>query len=600
MVSQGRYTCFLRVGVCVIVFSLWAGEKPEAIAQAPSSASQAVVFEAIANQAGLRFQHINGATPEKYTPESMGAGGLFFDYNQDGWLDIFIVDSGSLVDEELAARAHSVLYENNGDGTFRDVTAEAGLKNPHYGMGACAADYDNDGYVDLYLTNFGPNILYRNNGDGTFANVTQAAGVGSGLWSTSCAFGDIDNDGDLDLYVANYVDFDVENNKYCGDPEGRMRTYCHPHVYNGVPDKLYRNNSDGTFTDITREAGVYSTAGKGLGVVCGDYNNDGWIDIYVANDSVPNFLYRNEGNGRFKEVGMWSGVAVNAYGRSEAGMGVAMEDFDNDGLLDVFVTNYDIETNTLYRNMGAGFFRDVTLESGHAEPSLRFVGFGTGFFDFDNDGDLDVMVANGHVVDNIEAYRKNITHAQRNLLFRNEGGGVFREVGVASGAGLALEKVSRGLALGDIDNDGDLDVLITNNGQTVDLLRNDGGNRMNSLLVRVIGTKSNRDGIGARVKLTIGSTTYLRQVKSGSSYLGQNDLRVHFGLGEASCINRLEVRWPSGIVDAAGDLEANQIITVLEGKGIVRAEPLRTSKQLKQPCKSQPARKASEEGDIRR
>lgn len=547
-------------------------EKAARTAQMRDSTAPAILFRDVTKLAGIEFQHSNGATPMKYMPETMGSGALFLDYNSDGWLDVFLVDSGSLVNEKLSRRARSVLYSNNGDGTFRDVTAHSGLKNPGYGMGACAADYDNDGWVDLYLTNFGPNVLYHNKGDGTFEDVTGQAGVSSPLWSTSCAFGDIDNDGNVDLYVTNYVDFGLDNNKFCGDHIKQIRAYCHPNVYNGLPDVLYRSNSDGTFSDVTREAGVHAAAGKGLGVVFGDYDNDGWIDIYVANDSVPNFLYRNRADGTFEEVGLWSGVGVNGEGRPEAGMGTDLGDVDNDGLLDIFVTNLDMETNTLYRNRGQGIFTDVTFESGQGEPSLRFVGFGTAFFDYDNDGNLDVIVANGHILDNAAYFNSNTTYAQLNLLLRNQGAGIFEEVGPTSGPGFALEKVSRGLAVGDIDNDGDLDVLVTNNGQSADLLRNEGGNRQNSLLVRTIGTKSNRDGIGARLTLTSGSTTQVREVKAGSSYLGQNDLRVHFGLGQASRIDRLEVRWPSGEVDILEALQPNQILTVLESEGIVRRE----------------------------
>ncbi len=557
--------------------ALLAGEKPAKSKPGPDSTSQPVLFQEVTNQAGIQFQHINGATRKKYMPETMGSGGLFFDYNNDGWLDIYLVDGGSLVDEELAGRTRSVLYRNNGDGTFRDVTADSGLEHRAYGMGACAADYDNDGWVDLYLTNFGPNVLYRNNGDGTFTDVTQTAGGRSPLWSTSCAFGDIDNDGNVDLFVTNYVDSSVNNNKFCGDKIQRVRTYCHPNVYNGLPDILYRNNGDGTFTDVTRKAGVFTTAGKGLGVVFGDYNNDGWADIYVANDSVPNFLYRNQGNGTFEEVSMWAGVAVNGEGRPEAGMGTDMGDYDNDGRLDIFVANLDVESNTLYHNGGQGLFADRTFESGQGQPSLPFVGFGAAFLDYDNDGDLDVIVANGHILDNASYFRDDATYAQPNLLFRNQGASGFKEVRTTSGPGLALVKVSRGLAVGDMDNDGDLDLLITNNGQSADLLRNHGGNQKNSLLVRTVGTESNRDGIGARLELTLGSTTQLREVKAGSSYLGQNDSRVHFGLGRAVRINRLQVRWPSGTVDVEENLEANQILTVVEGKGIVRREPFRTS-----------------------
>ncbi len=569
------FVYFLLAVFCLSVPELPAGERGMKT-DSPESGASPVFFREVTSKAGIHFHHINGASPEKYFPETMGAGGLFFDFNKDGLVDIFLVDGGSMADEQLARRARSLLYRNKGDGTFTDVTAKSGIKTPGYGMGVCAADFDNDGWVDLYLTNFGPNVLYRNNGNGTFTDITETAGVGSPLWSSSCAFGDIDNDGDVDIFVGNFLDFSVSSNKKCYDNIQNIRSYCHPNAYNGLPNILYRNNSDGTFTDITRQAGVYTTEGKALGVVFGDYNNDGWIDIYVANDSVPNFLYQNQGDGVFKEVGLLAGVTISDEGKPEAGMGTDFGDFDNDGLLDIFVTNLDFQTNTLYRNLGQGIFSDVTFERGHGDSAQGYVGWGTAFFDFDNDGDSDIIVANGHVLDTARNIRENAKYAQRNLLYQNDGTGTYKEISLISGPGMALEKVSRGLAVGDIDNDGDLDILITNNGQTSDLLLNEGGSRRNSLLVRTIGTKSNRDGIGARLKLTVGSKTKLAEVKAGSSYLGQNDLRVHFGLGQASRIDRLEVRWPSGTVDVFENLEVNQILTLLEGKGIARREPFRT------------------------
>jgi hypothetical protein len=440
-------------------------------------------------------------------------------------------------------------------------------------MGACAADYDNDGQEDLYLTNFGSNVLYHNNGDGTFSDVTEKAGVGFSSWGSSCAFADIDHDGYLDLFVVNYVDFAINNNKFCGSLVEGLRSYCHPNVYRGLPNVLYRNNGDGTFTDITLAAGVFSHAGKGLGIAFGDYNNDGWSDIYVANDSVANFLYRNLGNSTFSEVGLSAGVAVDENGLPKAGMGTDWGDFDNDGLLDIYVTNLNSQTNTLYRNNGGGLFTDVTWQAGLGEPTLPFVGFGTAFLDYDNDGHLDIVVANGHILDNVSQSRDNITYAQRNLLFRNEGNGTFKEIGLSAGPGFGLEKVSRGLAVGDIDNDGDLDLLINNCNQTADLLRNDNHTKNHWLLIKTVGTKSNRDGIGTRLTLTANGVTQIREVKAGSSYQSQNDTRTHFGLGKASSVDRLELRWPSGTLDALKDLTADQIVTVREGEGIIGTGP---------------------------
>jgi hypothetical protein len=532
-----------------------------------------VRFINIASEARIGFKHENGATPQKYMPETMGGGSIIFDYNNDGWPDIFFVNGGSFVDKLKAAGARHRLYRNNKDGTFTDVTSSTGIGVSGFGMGACSADYDNDGWPDLHITSVGANKLYHNNGNGTFTDVTEKAGVGSQLWSSSCTFGDIDNDGYVDLFVTNYVDFSVNNNKYC-IYSGDTRVYCHPNVYNGLPDILYRNNGDGTFTDVSRQAGIYRTDGKGLGVVFGDYDNDGWADIFVANDSTPNFLFHNKGKGVFEEVALVAGVAVGSDGQPLAGMGTDMGDIDADGLLDIFVTNLDRQTHSLYRNLGKGLFANITFESGVGEATLPFVGFGAVFFDYDNDTDLDLAIANGDVIDNVSLFRDSTSYEQRNLLLQNDGTGKFRDVGPASGPGFALKKPSRSLSAGDIDNDGDLDLLIGNVGQAPDLLRNDGGNNNNSLLIRTVGSKSNRDGIGARLKLTVGDKVLIREVKAGSSYLSQSDLRVHFGMGRAARAQQLEIRWPSGAVDVLQDVEANQILVFTEGRGVTGSTPL--------------------------
>ena len=533
----------------------------------------AVRFTNIAAEAGISFQHENGATPEKYLPETMGGGGLIFDYDNDTWPDILLINGGSFADEDVQRGARHRLYRNNSDGTFTDRTDDAGLGISGFGMGACSADYDNDGWVDLYITSVDANRLYRNTGEGSFIDRTSESGVGFDEWSASCAFGDVDRDGDVDLYVTNYVDFRFDNNKYCGDEITNERVYCHPNVYNGLSDVLYRNNGDGTFNDVSREAGVYTTQGKGLGVVFGDYDDDGWVDIYVANDSVRNFLFHNTGDGTFEEVGLLAGVALGEEGKPLAGMGTDLGDIDNDGLLEVIVTNLSRQTHNLYRNLGNGFYIDATFPSGVGTATLPFVGFGTAFFDYDNDTDLDLAIANGDVIDNIELFRDDTTYPQRNLLLANDGTGRFEDVGLRSGPGFDLEKVGRALAVGDLDNDGDLDLLIVNSGQTADLLRNDGGNQNNSILVRLVGEESNRDGIGARLRLEVDGKTLSRDLKAGSSYLAQNDLRVHFGLGQSESANRLEVAWPSGTVDAVENLGANQVITVSEGRGAISRDP---------------------------
>ena len=537
---------------------------------------QPVLFTDVSGEVGIQFEHENGASADKHLPETMGSGAVIFDYDNDGWSDVFLVNGAFLAsDSEAEDGSGHHLYRNNGDGTFADTTEAASLNSSGYGMGACAADYDNDGWTDLYVTSVSADTLYRNTGDGVFADVTADAGIASELWSASCAFGDIDNDGHVDLYVTHYVDWSPENNKHCTN--SNQPAYCHPNVYDPVADTLYLNNGDGTMTDVTREVGMGAVEGNGLGVVFGDYDEDGWIDIYVANDAVPNFLFHNIGGRAFEEDGFWAGVAVGGSGKPQAGMGTDMADIDGDGLFEVFVTNLDKETHSLYQNLGEGLFSDITLESGLAQATLPFVGFGTAFFDYDNDSDLDLAIANGDVIDNVSLYRDDTTYEQRNLLLENNGAGRFSEVGPAAGPGFQLQKVSRGLVVGDLDNDGDLDIVVSNNGQPADVLHNEGGNRNSSLLVRTVGTRSNRSGIGARLKLSVGDRLLVRDVKAGSSYLSQNDGRVHFGLGSARTADRLEIEWPSGDVDIMEDIEANHILTVVEGEGLTDRRPFETN-----------------------
>ena len=403
--------------------------------------------------------------------------------------------------------------------------------------------------------------------------MTKIAGVGRSIFATSCAFADVDRDGYVDLFVTNYVDPRLDNNTFCGEPRTNTRTYCHPLNFQPLQSVLFHNNGDGTFTDVSVKSGIAAQRGNGLGVVIGDYDDDGWPDIFVANDSTPNFLYHNEGRGVFKEVGLGAGVAVGSDGNRRAGMGTDFGDYDGDGHLDLFVTNHELETHTLYRNLGSGLFAEVTSESGIGLETLPFVGFGTVFFDVDNDGDLDLAIANGHVLDNSGHFRPGAKDSQRKLLFRNDRGH-FKEVGRLAGPGFAIEKVSRGLSAADIDNDGDLDLLVTSNGAAADLLRNDTGRENSALLVRLIGTRSNRSAIGARVRLTAGGPTQMREVKAGSSYLSQNDLRVHFGLARATEISQLEVRWPSGSTEMVRNLAINQTVTITEGKGVTGRSPL--------------------------
>jgi enediyne biosynthesis protein E4 len=534
--------------------------------------SERVLFRNVSEASGLVFTHVNGASPDKHFAEIMGSGGLFLDFDNDGWIDVFLVDGGSKADPLVARTARHRLFRNRRNGSFEDVTAASGIRHSAYGMGACAGDYDNDGLTDLYITNDGPNVLYRNAGNGAFTDVSATAGVGSPLWSTSCAFADFDRDGWLDLFVTSYVE-GADENPFCGDTRTRLRGYCHPLTFQPSASVLYRNNGDGTFTDVTASSGIAGYRGNGLGVAVADYDDDGWPDIFVANDGMPDFLFHNERNGRFTERALLAGVSVASDGTPRAGMGTAFGDAGGDGRLDLIVTNHETEMHSLFRNAGGGLFTDATVSSGVGPATLRYVGFGVVFADYDNDGDLDLAIVNGHVIDNIALFRSGATHAQRRLLLENTGGGRFRDVSRLSGPGFAVDKVGRTVVAGDIDNDGDLDFLITNNGQRVDLLLNEGGNRRNALLLRLIGTDSNRDAIGARLRLTSGARTQVREVTSGSSYLGQNDPRVHVGLGDATIVDRLEIRWPSGRTEVVEHVAANQLVVIREGAGIVDRTP---------------------------
>jgi hypothetical protein len=530
------------------------------------------LFTDITREAGIDFTNINGASADKHLVETMGSGGLFFDYDNDGYPDIFLVDGGSLADPTAAAKARHRLYHNLHNGTFADVTESSGIRHREYGMGACAADYDNDGYVDLYVTNYGANTLYRNRHDGSFQDVTRTAGVGAPLWSTSCAFADFDRDGYVDLFITNYVNASPEHPPFCGNAQLKIRTYCHPLNFQPLTNLVYHNNGNGTFTDVTSSLGLANFRGNGLGVVVADLDDDEWPDVFVANDTMPNFLFMNERGKRFVETGLSAGVAVATDGTPRAGMGTDAGDYDSDGKLDLIVTNLDLETHSLFRNLGGRLFAYMTPQVGLSAPTRQFVGFGVAWIDYDNDGAPDLAMTNGHVLDKTELLRAGSRYAQRSQLFHNVGGR-FVETGRGPGSPFDVERVGRGLAAGDIDNDGDLDLLMTVNGGRAVLLRNDIGQSQNALLVQTIGKASNRDGIGARLKLTAGGRTQIREIKSGSSYLSQNDMRAHFGLARASVVDRLEIRWPNGRTEVIEKIPAGQIITVREGEGIVQRNP---------------------------
>jgi hypothetical protein len=530
-------------------------------------------FVNVAVPAGLSFVHTNGASASRHLHEIMSGGGLFLDYDNDGWLDVFLVDGGSLTDPATAARARHGLFRNKGNGTFEDVSAASGIAHRGYGMGTCSADYDNDGFTDLFVTALGGNSLYHNERGATFTDVTKAAGVGAASFPSSCAFGDVDRDGDVDLFVVNYVDARLDNNVFCGNAARQIRDYCHPLNFKPLSSTLFRNNGNGTFADISGGSGLGALRGNGLGVVIGDYDDDGWPDIFVANDTTPNFLLHNTGKGTFTDAALMAGVSVASDGKPRAGMGTDFGDVDGDGDLDLFVTNHEMETHTLFRNMGKGLFSDATAEAGLTRPTLPFVGFGTAFLDFDNDGDLDIATVNGHVINNPELVRPGARAAQRKLLFANDGRGRMREIGGQAGPGFADERIGRTLATGDIDNDGDLDLLVTNNGADAQVLRNELGPGTNAITLMLTGVKSNRSATGARIRVSAGTRLFVREVKAGSSYQGQNDLRQHVGLGTAARAERIEITWPGGTIDTLTNVAAGQRITVTEGKGITARQP---------------------------
>lgn len=522
-------------------------------------------FTEVSAKAGIRFKHTDGRSGQRYFLETLGAGAAWFDYDRDGDLDIYFVNGAGLPGAEFDVSPTNALYRNNGNMTFTEVTNGAKVGDGGYGFGCCVGDYDNDGWPDLYVTNFGPNILYRNNGDGSFSNVTEGTGVGGERWSSSAAFADYDRDGDLDLFVANYLDYRLEDNTICH--RGDLRVYCPPADFTGVADVLYENKGDGSFADVTRESGVFNPEGKGLGVVWGDYDNDGYPDIFVANDTTADMLYRNNGDGTFMDVALFVGVALGAKGIPMGGMGTSFGDYDNDGWLDIAVTNFQDDPNSLYHGEGDGTFADASYASRLGGVSLPYVGWGVDFVDLDNDGFTDLFVGNGNIYDNVEMFDPGYTYPQRNHLFRNQGDGTLSEISSQCGPGLSLNKVSRGVAFVDYDNDGDIDILVTNSNQTPDLLRNESSNQNNWLNLRLVGTASNRDAIGARVKIFApGLEPQLREVKSGSSYLCQSDMRLHFGLGKASIVTRIEIRWPSGLDDTFEGIAPNQFLEVREGE----------------------------------
>jgi hypothetical protein len=565
---------FLPFAFCLLPFALPAGQQP--------------LFREVAAEAGLNFHQYTGATGEYFMPEIMGSGAALFDYDNDGDLDVYLLQGTKLNQSEKAKLKFSPpkdwkpgnrLFRNefvpSGKLKFTDVTEAAGVGLIAYGMGVATGDYDNDGDVDLYVTNFGANVLYRNNGNGTFTDVTAEAGASAGLddprWSTSAAFVDYDQDGRLDLFVCNYVDFTVKGNKPCFAPTGEI-DYCSPSAYRPVPDRLFHNEGGGKFTDVTLNSGIGAAYGPGLGVTCADFNGDGLTDIYVANDGAANLLWINKGGGKFEETGLMAGSAYAADGAPRAGMGVTAGDIDNDGDEDLLVTNLTKQGSSLFLNNGKALFDEVTADFNLAQSSFLSTGFGVSWFDYDNDGWLDLFAANGAVTLMPGLRGQPYPFHQLNQLFHNEPGRrpssrSFREVTAEAGAALQLSEVSRAAAFGDVDNDGDIDVLVANNNGPVRLMLNQSAKTNHWLQVKLVGVKDNRDGIGARVAVIRKAETVWRRVHTDGSYLAANDPRVHFGLGKDAAIESVGVIWPNGSREIWVSVKPDSLNTLKQGTG---------------------------------
>ncbi len=557
------------LGLGLLLFTLVGLAGWAVAAETPAAAIQ---FRDITDAAGLRFLHNTGAVGKKYLPETMGSGVAFIDFDIDGWQDIFFVNGTDWPGSRRSSTTPK-LYRNNRDGTFTDVTIKAGLALEAYGMGAAVGDYDNDGDDDLFVSALGQNRLFRNNGDGTFSDVTVPAGLGGPEeFSTGTAWFDYDRDGHLDLFVVNYLKWSPKTDLFC-TLDGTNKSYCTPESYNGASARLWRNRGDGTFEDATNKAGLFDPSSKGLGVAVLDYDRDSWPDLLLANDTEPNKLYRNNGDGTFTEKGTMAGIAFSETGVVRAGMGVDAADYDRSGYPSILISNFSNEMLALYHNEGVGLFVDEAPRSELGRSSLLTLGFGCFFFDYDLDGWLDTFVVNGHIEDAINRVQKHVNYAQPPHLFRNLGKGKFREVTGSMGKAFAAARVGRGAAYADIDNDGDLDLVVTTNGGPAVLFRNEGG-KNHSLRVRLVGVRSNRNGIGAFVKVTAGGEKQWLMLRSGSSYLSQSELVLTFGLGKLIKVQTLEVHWPSGHVDRLKNIAADQLIIVKEGQGLSHAQPL--------------------------
>ena len=564
-----------------------ASSAPAQASAAPARPSGSIVVTDITTQAGIGFRHNSGAFGKKLLPETMGSGVCFIDYDNDGYQDILLVNSADWPDHK-SHKSYPALYHNNHDGTFTDVTRQSGLALEVYGMGCAVGDFDNDGYDDIYITTVGNNHLFRNLGSGKFADVTAKAGVSDPGFSASAIWFDYDNDGKLDLFVAHYVEWSEATDQYCS-LDNKNKSYCTPELYKGQSATLFHNKGNGVFENVTKRAGLYDLSSKSLGIAMLDYDNDGWMDLFVSNDTQPNKLYHNNHDGTFTDQAVIAGVAYGESGTTRAGMGVDAGDFDHSGKQGLIIGNFTNEGLALYRNDGSGLFTDESASSGISEPSLRSLTFGATFFDYDLDGWLDIFAGNGHVADDISVLQPTLHYEEPPFVFRNKGNDKFEDVTPRLGSALRKPVVARGVAYADIDLDGDLDLLMTTNNGPARLFRNDNANQNDMLRVKTIGTRSNRDGIGA--KITLRTNKGMRQfamVHSGSSYLSQSELPVTFGLGkpEGDKTVSLEIVWPSGRKDSIPNLKPNQFITIQEGTGVITAQPIAFSPSAPQAASS--------------
>src|SRR6266404_362243 len=540
--SSLRQLLSVRLIASLVVSLLFARVIQTSAQNQTSSATQ---FVDVTTSAGIKFTHFKGNKGVSINLEEFGPGVCVSDFNRDGWQDIYFVNGRDRYDRGIPVK--NALYRNNGDGTFTDVTDKAGVPGTAYGLGCAWGDYDNDGFPDLLVTQFGSNVLYHNNGDGTFTDVTAKAGVGgteSGPIHSGATFVDYDRDGWLDLYVGSYVAFDQNSRRYCNI--GGVLSSCPPSAYSGSPNALYHNNGDGTFTNVSAAAHVLQPDGKNLSVGAADYDNDGWPDLFVANDGLPAYLYQNLHNGKFQENGEAAGMAFTIRGQTMAAMCISLGDYDNDGWLDLYISDFQKSSDHLWHNAGKGYFDEVSDEAGITVPTRDVLSFGGGFFDYDNDGWLDLFIANGHVYPEVEQATPEIHYKQINSLFHNEGNGKFVETTKLAGSGFQTPHVGRGVAFADFDNDGFVDVVVANNGDPPLLLHNSGGNGNHFLNFKLVGTKSNRDAMGARIRIVAGGLSQIREIAGGGSYLSQSDLRANFGLGKATRVESVEITWPSG------------------------------------------------------